>query len=110
MGASKTEQYSQHELNMSKLAKALAHQARWRIVNIIAVHGPKNCSQIMEELPLSQSTISQHLTMLQTCGMLTTAYLFNETIYYFLSARALTLLSSGVHEVLLTHQETKLIS
>lgn len=110
MGASKTEHYSPYELNMSKFAKALAHPARWRIVNIIAEQGPRTCYQIMDFIPLSQSTISQHLATLQTCGVLTPAYLFNETIYYCLSARSLSFLVKGIQEVVNTQENVKLIS
>lgn len=107
MGASKTEHYSATEIKMAKLAKALAHPARWRIVNLIADKGPTCCYQIMQILPLCQSTISQHLDVLHKCGVISPAYLFNETTYYYLAGISLTNLYEGVYDLYAQHHMDK---
>jgi DNA-binding transcriptional ArsR family regulator len=50
--------------------KALAHPARLRIVEILAVRGTCICGQIVEVMPLAQATVSQHLKVLKDAGLL----------------------------------------
>lgn len=50
------------------LAAALGHPARVAIVRFLKNHGACICGEIVEVLPLAQSTVSQHLKVLKTAG------------------------------------------
>ncbi len=50
--------------------KALAHPARLRILDLLAERGDCICGEIVEVLPLAQSTVSQHLKILKDAGLL----------------------------------------
>lgn len=54
------------------LAKALGHPARVRIIRFLIAHGEGTCvcGDICEEIPLAQSTVSQHLKMLKEAGLI----------------------------------------
>lgn len=70
MGATKTETYTTKELAIAKYAKALSHPARVAIVNLLLKKQACVCGDIVEELPLSQSTVSQHLKELKEAGLI----------------------------------------
>ncbi len=69
MAFSKADQFSQEDIELSKIAKALAHPARISIVKLLANKNACICNDIVEELPLSQSTVSQHLKELRSAGV-----------------------------------------
>ncbi len=71
MGATKSYEFSVKENNLAKIAKALAHPARIAILNLLAKKQTCVCGDIVEELPLSQSTVSQHLKELKDAGLIT---------------------------------------
>lgn len=54
---------------VAALAKALAHPIRVRIVRMLARKEARMCSHIVDELPLSQSTVSEHLRILRAAGI-----------------------------------------
>jgi len=54
---------------LAKLAKALGHPARVRIVRMLSRKEARVCSQIVGELPLAQSTVSEHLRILKEAGL-----------------------------------------
>lgn len=54
---------------MARVARALAHPARVRILRILAAQDTCTGAEIFGELPLAQSTISQHLTVLKEAGL-----------------------------------------
>jgi len=70
MGASKTEAYTNKELTLAKYAKALSHPARVAILNVLLKKQACICGDLVEELPLSQSTVSQHLKELKEAGLI----------------------------------------
>lgn len=55
--------------NLAKLAWALAHPARVRIVRLLLSRTSCMCGEIVEEMPLAQSTVSQHLKILKETGL-----------------------------------------
>ncbi len=65
MGATKSYEFSVKENKLSKIAKALAHPARIAILNLLAKRQDCVCGDIVDEIPLSQSTVSQHLKELK---------------------------------------------
>ena len=71
MGATKSHQFSAKENKLAGYAKALAHPARVAILQFLAKKSSCMCGDIVEELPLSQSTVSQHLKELKAAGLIT---------------------------------------
>lgn len=55
---------------LAKLAWALAHPARVRILMLLASRATCVCGEIVDELPLAQSTVSQHLKILKDAGLI----------------------------------------
>lgn len=70
MAYSKADQFKREDIELSKIAKALAHPARISIVKLLAQKNECICNDLVEELPLSQSTVSQHLKELKTAGVI----------------------------------------
>jgi DNA-binding transcriptional ArsR family regulator len=70
MAYSKANQFSKDEVLLSNLAKALAHPARIAILKFLASNKTCICGDIVEALPLSQSTVSQHLKELKKAGLI----------------------------------------
>jgi DNA-binding transcriptional ArsR family regulator len=70
MGTTKTKDYSAQELSIAKYAKALSHPARVAILNVLLKRQSCICGDIVDELPLSQSTVSQHLKELKAAGLI----------------------------------------
>lgn len=56
------------ETEVAKLAKALGHPARIAILRLLARRGECVCGSIVDELPLAQATVSQHLRVLKDAG------------------------------------------
>ena len=55
---------------LAALAKAVAHPARVRIVRLLLRRTSCMCGDIVDELPLAQSTVSQHLKVLKAAGLI----------------------------------------
>ncbi len=55
---------------LATLAKALGHPARVQIVRILVRKSACVCGDIVDELPLAQSTVSQHLKVLKDAGLI----------------------------------------
>lgn len=70
MGVSKTDNYTSKELSIAKYAKALSHPARVAILHVLLKKQSCICGDIVDELPLSQSTVSQHLKELKEAGLI----------------------------------------
>ena len=58
------------EQELADLAKALGHPARVRILKLLIERNACICGDIVDEIPLAQSTVSQHLKQLQACGLI----------------------------------------
>ena len=54
---------------LAALAKALGHPARVKIIRLLARREACVCGEIVDELPLAQSTVSQHLKKLKKSGL-----------------------------------------
>jgi ArsR family transcriptional regulator len=54
---------------LARLAHALGHPARVRILRLLLARNECVCGEICGEIPLAQSTISQHLKMLKEAGL-----------------------------------------
>ncbi|HEX5036654.1 MAG TPA: metalloregulator ArsR/SmtB family transcription factor [bacterium] len=54
---------------LAALAKAVGHPIRIKILNLLDKNDNCICGEIVDELPLAQSTISQHLKVLKEAGL-----------------------------------------
>lgn len=70
MGTTKTEEFTVKDNKIAKYAKALAHPARVAILQLLIKKQACICGDIVDELPLSQSTVSQHLKELKEAGLI----------------------------------------
>ena len=70
MGATKTEYFTDTQNQIATLAKALGHPARVAILDYLLTVDTCICGDIVNELPLAQPTISQHLRELKNAGLI----------------------------------------
>jgi DNA-binding transcriptional ArsR family regulator len=70
MGITKTEDFTVKQNKIAKYAKALGHPARIAILEMLIKKQSCICGDIVEDLPLSQSTVSQHLKELKEAGLI----------------------------------------
>ncbi len=70
MGISKLEEFTVRDNKLAKYAKALSHPARVAIIRLLIEKQACVCGDIVDELPLSQSTVSQHLKELKEAGLI----------------------------------------
>lgn len=69
MATHKKEAFTKKEQELAEFAKALAHPARITILKVLAQRNECICGEIVDLLPLAQSTISQHLKELKNAGL-----------------------------------------
>lgn len=55
--------------DLAAFAKAIAHPVRVQILRMLAEKDARMCSHIVDELPLAQSTVSEHLRILRQAGL-----------------------------------------
>lgn len=70
MGATRTDHYSDIQNDIAKIAKALGHPARVAIVDYLVKVNDCICGELVNELPLAQPTVSQHLKELKNAGII----------------------------------------
>ncbi len=70
MALNKKHHFAEEELEVSEFAKVLGHPARIAILMELAKRKECICGEIVEVLPLAQSTISQHLKELKNAGLI----------------------------------------
>ncbi|HRO76522.1 MAG TPA: metalloregulator ArsR/SmtB family transcription factor [Crocinitomicaceae bacterium] len=70
MGATKTEHFTDKQNAIATLAKALGHPARIAIIEFLLKTDSCICGDIVNELPLAQPTVSQHLKELKNAGLI----------------------------------------
>jgi ArsR family transcriptional regulator len=70
MAITKAQLFNKKQVKASEFAKALAHPARIAILEILAKRNTCICGDITDELPLAQSTVSQHLKVLKSAGII----------------------------------------
>jgi ArsR family transcriptional regulator, arsenate/arsenite/antimonite-responsive transcriptional repressor len=70
MAFHKKMEFAQKEQDLSAFAKAIAHPARIAILKLLAQRNGCICGELVEVLPLSQSTVSQHLKELILAGLI----------------------------------------
>ncbi len=70
MGATKTDHFTDKQNNIANMAKAIGHPARVAILEYLMKVDTCICGDIVNEIPLAQPTISQHLKELKNAGII----------------------------------------
>jgi len=70
MGTTKSEEFTVKQNKIARYMKALGHPARIAILEVLIKKQACICGDIVDELPLSQSTVSQHLKELKEVGLI----------------------------------------
>ncbi len=70
MAVSKAELFNEQDIMLADVAKAMSHPARIKILQILTEMNTCMCGDIVNRLPLSQSTVSQHLKELKRVGLI----------------------------------------
>lgn len=70
MAITKAKLFEEKQIKTAEFAKALGHPARIAILEILAQRDTCICGDITEQLPLAQSTVSQHLKALKSAGVI----------------------------------------
>ncbi|QSW87212.1 winged helix-turn-helix transcriptional regulator [Flavobacterium endoglycinae] len=70
MGVTKTEHFTEIQNQIAVIAKALGHPARIAILEYLLKVNECICGDIVNELPLAQATVSQHLKELKLAGII----------------------------------------
>jgi DNA-binding transcriptional ArsR family regulator len=70
MALNKKEEFKEIEQKAAAFAKALSHPARISILTTLAKRNECICGELVDVLPLSQSTVSQHLAELKKIGII----------------------------------------
>ena len=83
------------DAELAALSKAIAHPARVRIVRLLARKNTCVCGEIVLELDLAQSTVSQHLKTMKEAGLIQ-GEVDGPRVCYCLSPRALRRLKALV--------------
>ena len=98
MGASKTEHYTDRQNTLATLAKALGHPARIAILDYLLKVDTCICGDIVNELPLAQPTISQHLKELKNANLIK-GNIEGNAICYCINDQALEVLKSYFSDI-----------
>jgi ArsR family transcriptional regulator, arsenate/arsenite/antimonite-responsive transcriptional repressor len=100
MGVTKTELFTAEQSRIAELAKAFAHPARVAILQHLAKTQTCICGDLVDVLPLSQATVSQHLKELSRIGIIQgnvqpprVCYCINEAVWQEAKATFGTLLA-----------------
>lgn len=70
MAQRKISDYKEDEITLARFAKALGHPARIAIMKQLALMADCCFTDIHQELPIAQSTVSQHLSELKDSGLI----------------------------------------
>ncbi|MFN9711185.1 MAG: ArsR/SmtB family transcription factor [Bacteroidota bacterium] len=88
MGASNTSLFTDKQNAIATLAKALGHPARVAIIDYLLKVDSCICGDIVNEIPLAQPTVSQHLKELKNAGIIK-GDIEGNTICYCIDEKAL---------------------
>jgi DNA-binding transcriptional ArsR family regulator len=69
MSVTKADKFDTLRIELAEFAKALSHPARIAILRTLAERNTCICGEIVDELPLAQATVSQHLKELKAIGL-----------------------------------------
>lgn len=94
MGITKTDAFTINQNEIASIFKSLAHPARIAIIEFLLKNDKCICGDIVDELPLAQATISQHLKELKNANLIkgtiegtAICYCLNQEVFTELSER-----------------------
>lgn len=99
----KPEDFSTQDINLAKYAKALSHPARIAILKLLIQKQTCICGDIVEELPLAQSTVSQHLKVLKEAGLIK-GEIEGSTVCYCIDEKEWVVAENFLRELFLSFQ------
>lgn len=70
MARNHTHLFSDADNELARICKALAHPARVQILRVLAERDSCVCGDIVNDIPLAQATVSQHLKELKDAGLI----------------------------------------
>lgn len=82
MGATKMHFYTDHQIEMANLCKALGHPARIALIEKLIDEEEYNCTDLKYSIGLAQSTISRHLKELFSVGLIGYRVVGSSSFYY----------------------------
>ncbi|HEX8546178.1 MAG TPA: metalloregulator ArsR/SmtB family transcription factor [Cytophagaceae bacterium] len=93
MGTTKTENFTEQQNKIARIAKSLGHPARVAIIDYLLKAERCICGDIVNELPLAQATVSQHLKELKNAGLIK-GNIEGNAICYCIDETAVSILQS----------------
>lgn len=106
MGLTKSEEFTVKDNKLAKYAKALSHPARIAILRILIKRQSCICGDIVDELPLSQSTVSQHLKELKEAGLIK-GEIEGAKVCYCIDEKELTMAKEYINEIFVSYFSSK---
>ncbi|WP_413998356.1 ArsR/SmtB family transcription factor [Flavobacterium sp. W1B] len=106
MGATKTEHFTDRQNQIATIAKALGHPARIAIIEYLMKVNECICGDIVNELPLAQPTVSQHLKELKNAGIIKGSIEGN-TICYCIDEKTIAILNTYFSKIIQTVTKAK---
>lgn len=101
MGATKTEHFTDRQNQIATIAKALGHPARIAIIEYLMKVNECICGDIVNELPLAQPTVSQHLKELKNAGIIK-GNIEGNSICYCIDEKTIEILNSYFSKIIQT--------
>ncbi|MCI9846428.1 ArsR/SmtB family transcription factor [Flavobacterium pectinovorum] len=101
MGATKTDHFTERQNQIAKIAKALGHPARIAIIEYLLKVNTCICGDIVNELPLAQPTVSQHLKELKNAGIIK-GNIEGTAICYCIDEKVVGILNDYFSKIILT--------
>ena len=106
MGATKTEHFTERQNQIATIAKALGHPARIAIIEYLMKVNECICGDIVNELPLAQATVSQHLKELKNAGIIQGSIEGN-SICYCIDEKTIEILNTYFSKIIQTVTKDK---
>ncbi len=106
MGASKSEHFTEQQNQIAIIAKAMGHPARIAIIEHLVKVNACICGDIVNELPLAQPTVSQHLKELKNAGIIK-GNIEGNSICYCINENTIEILNTYFSVILNTSTKTK---
>ena len=98
MAISKKSEFTREDIWLAEVAKALSHPARIRILKILDELNSCMVGNIVNQLPLAQATVSQHLKELKRVGLIE-GEIDGPKICYCLNKRVLSKAKSALDKL-----------
>jgi DNA-binding transcriptional ArsR family regulator len=106
LGATKTEHFTDHQNQIAIIAKALGHPARIAIIEYLMKVNECICGDIVNELPLAQPTVSQHLKELKNAGIIK-GNIEGNSICYCIDEKTIDILNTYFSKIIQTVTKAK---